>query len=253
VFLYEQSSGDGYYDFVPYRFGAYSFQLAQDVDVLRQNGYLTDTNKLAQPYTTTVFVDMCLVSQLRGDALIKFAYERYPYYAINSTITKRIFGNADVASIQSEKQKLVTDVEILFSIGYEGKSIEQFANVLLQNGVKLLCDVRRNPLSRKFGFSGSKLQHILDEVGIGYAHVPELGIASENRQELNTLDDYNQLFTRYEQTLPSKTAAVKQVYDLLKTNKRIALMCFERDPNYCHRTRIKNFITASYIVESEDL
>ncbi|MDR1538667.1 MAG: DUF488 domain-containing protein [Clostridiales bacterium] len=151
VFLYEQKSSDGFYGFVPYRFGAYSFQLAQDVEILRGGGYLTDKNKLSQEYSPAVYVDAELITELRGDALIKYAYEQHPYYAINSTITKRIFGSADIASIQAEK-KLLADNETLFSIGYEGKSIEQFANALLLNSIKLLCDVRRNPVSRNSAF-----------------------------------------------------------------------------------------------------
>ncbi len=253
VFLYEQNSGDTYYDFVPYRFGAYSFQLAQDVDVLRGSGYLNKQNKLASEYQTTFDVDTRNVPQLRGDSLIRLAYEKYPYYAINSTITERIFGSANVFSIEEERQKLTTDVEMLFSIGYEGRSIEKFVNILLKKNVGFLCDVRRNPLSRKFGFSQSKLQHILTEVGIGYAHIPELGIASDKRQELKTLNDYNELFTKFELTLPSKSTTLERVYKLLKDNKRIALMCFEHNTDYCHRTRIKNWLTKHYDIESRDL
>jgi hypothetical protein len=45
----------------------------------------------------------------------------------------------------------------IVTIGYEGRSLEAFLNLLLQNSVTLLCDVRRNPLSRKYGFSKSTL------------------------------------------------------------------------------------------------
>ena len=47
--------------------------------------------------------------------------------------------------------------------------------------IGLLCDVRKNPLSRKFGFSKKKLKHITETVGIKYVHIPELGIESDKR------------------------------------------------------------------------
>ena len=71
-------------------------------------------------------------------------------------------------------------------------------NRLIKNNVKTLVDVRRNPLSRKFGFSKRMLSETVKKLGIGYVHIPESGIASERRQELNTQADYDRLFNSYE-------------------------------------------------------
>ena len=65
--------------------------------------------------------------------------------------------------------------------------IEAFINNLIQNDIRLLCDVRKNPLSRKFGFSKGKLSHILDTIGIKYVHIPDLGIESDKRRSLDTI------------------------------------------------------------------
>ena len=73
----------------------------------------------------------------------------------------------------------------------------------------LLCDVRRNPLSRKYGFSKSTLSKACGNVGIRYEHLPELGIASEQRQELTTQADYDALFEVYERKdLPLQSEAL---------------------------------------------
>ena len=40
----------------------------------------------------------------------------------------------------------------------------------------------------------SQLQNACEGVGIKYKHIPDLGIDSDKRQELNTQTDYNNLF-----------------------------------------------------------
>jgi uncharacterized protein (DUF488 family) len=59
----------------------------------------------------------------------------------------------------------------LLTIGYEGKSLETYLNQLIKAGVTLLCDVRRNAVSRKYGFSKSTLSEARMRVGIDYEHL----------------------------------------------------------------------------------
>ena len=49
-----------------------------------------------------------------------------------------------------------------FTIGYEGRAIDEYMNLLLENHVKVLCDVRKNPISRKRGFSKTALSEELN-------------------------------------------------------------------------------------------
>ena len=74
--------------------------------------------------------------------------------------------------------------------------MEAYLNTLLKTGVTLLCDVRRNPVSRKYGFSKSTLKRVCEGVALRYAHLPELGIASEQRRNSTTQESYNQLFQK---------------------------------------------------------
>ena len=85
-----------------------------------------------------------------------------------------------------------------FTIGYEGSSFEGYLNRLIKHNVKILIDVRRNPLSRKYGFSKKTLSDTVRKLGIEIVHIPELGITSEKRRELHTQDDYDRLFESYE-------------------------------------------------------
>ena len=119
---------------------------------------------------------------------------------------------------------------VLFTIRYEGRSIENFINELIVNDVRMLVDVRKNPISRKFGFSKSKLEHIAETVGIKYVHLPELGIESQDRSFLKTRDDYRLLFAEYEKSLNQREQPLNHLYSLFEAHSRIALVCFEKEP-----------------------
>jgi len=253
VFLHTMKESADFYEFLPYKFGAYSFQLAEDVDILRRDGFLTVEESRVKAAGEYTHEDLFNIATERGDRLIRKAYSEYPYYTVNSEILPRLFYGKEITVFNAEKQKYNQATQTLFTIGYEGKSIEAFINVLIRNGIKLLCDVRRNPLSRKFGFSKSKLEHITDTVGIKYIHIPDLGIESDKRSSLETTEDYDNLFSNYAETLPNLEPQLNWIYSLLRSNVRIALMCYEKDPAMCHRHVIKDYITNTHEVKSEDL
>lgn len=255
VFLHTMKENSDFYEFLPYKFGAYSFQLAEDVDILCKDGYLSVKNmrvSTADEYLQENLFDFGIEFE-RGDNLIRKAYRAYPYYTINSEMIPRLFYGEEAESFIVERQKYNQSIQTLFTIGYEGKSIEAFINILIQNGIKLLCDVRKNPLSRKFGFSKSKLEHITSTVGIKYVSIPDLGIETDKRSSLENSEDYANLFKEYEKTLPNLEPYLERVYLLLRSNVRIALMCYEKDSDMCHRHVVRDYIKNVYEVRSEDL
>jgi uncharacterized protein (DUF488 family) len=132
---------------------------------------------------------------------------------------------------------------VLFTIGYEGISLEEYLVRLLKNDVKVLVDVRNNPLSMKYGFSKSQLKKYCASLGIDYVHIPEVGIQSDQRQELNTQSDYDKLFAVYRKNNLSKTTTSQnEILKLLKQHKRIALTCFEANICQCHRKHLAEAI-----------
>src|SRR5437588_3825906 len=194
------------YDFVPYKFGAFSFTSYEDKRKLiaegllaadDQNWTLTDAGRAearrraVEPLRVVGFCRQH--SRLRGNALIVEQYRRHPYYATRSEILENLRlepeALARIAAARPKRQPAG-----LVTIGYEGRSLEMYLNELLRDGVTMLCDVRRNPLSRKYGFSKSTLSKACEGVGIRYEHLPELGIAAEKRRELDTQADYDALF-----------------------------------------------------------
>jgi uncharacterized protein (DUF488 family) len=142
---------------------------------------------------------------------------------------------------------------MLFTIGYEGVSIEQYLNSLIHKDVRVLCDVRNNPLSRKFGFSKSNLQKYLSHIGIEYIHLPELGIISKKRSNLSSDEDYQSLFQEYKSTLPQHQESLDKLHQLLEAKDRIALTCFEHEPLHCHRHIIRDYLRKAHNVETTDL
>jgi hypothetical protein len=247
-------TGDSnYYEFVPYKFGSYSFQLKEDLDILQRDGLVVQDSSMIKPVGDYAKETAFRIAPERGDALIRRAYREHPYYALNSEITSRLFHGEELARFNYCKQTYAQTEQVLFTIGYEGKNIEAFINALIQNDVRLLCDVRKTPLSRKFGFSKGKLEHVTQTVGIKYVHIPDLGIESEKRCSLEAPDDYRRLFEDYAKTLSGKRKFLDEVYALLQEYTRITLMCFERKPDMCHRHVIRDYIVKTDQVRSMDI
>ncbi|MFZ1980059.1 MAG: DUF488 family protein, partial [Smithella sp.] len=257
IFLFQQKYKITFYEFVPYHYGCYSFQANEDMHIMQKQGWISikDKNielvnkypKLIDCYTDVKrFLSTC--NDVRGNELIKTVYTSYPYYAINSKIAHSILTEDELKKIQNVRQTGIHKSKTLFTIGYEGITIEAYINKLIQNDIRLICDIRNNPISRKFGFSKTMLSNVLQEINIEYIHIPELGIVSEKRKELKGQADYETLFDEYKKTLPQKKVYIKKVFDLLCDKKRIALTCFEKDQNLCHRHIVGQFIKDNYAV-----
>jgi len=236
------------YEFVPYRFGGFSFTSYEDKRRLTEAGLLVDDDQHWELTETGREVarkeavlpllvgKFCrLHADIRGNALIAEQYRKYPYYATRSEIVEKVLPD-------TESRKLVADARPkkakpgLVTIGYEGRSLEAYLNLLLKNSVTLLCDVRRNPLSRKYGFSKNTLSKACEGVGIRYENLPKLGIDSEERRDLKTQADYDALFAEYERkSLPHQTESLAKIRGWVKSGERVALTCFELLPHQCHR------------------
>lgn len=246
LFLYCQEAESGQpYDFVPYKRGAFSFTSYADRRKLIACGLIEESEnhwRLTRDGIQFVEPDVFLrnfvgsLGGLRGEQLVADTYRRFPYYAIRSEITERVLAGDDDALSKIESEKAKANPHPLQTIGYEGRSLEAYLNLLLRAGVNVLCDVRRNPISRKYGFSKSTLSNACAGVGIWYEHLPELGIASEQRQELNSQGDYDALFEEYERDyLPNQVEALDKIRKWMENGARVALTCYEHLPEQCHR------------------
>lgn len=240
------------FEFVPYRFGSFSFQSYADKRRLIEIGALADAEdwQLKEGFATEGLFDetafrRCYAkySHLHGVQLLQDVYRRYPYYAIKSERAAKIMNDQEMSAIRAARPDAAG--ARFFTIGYEGSSLEGYANRLIRHDVKTLVDVRRNPLSRKYGFSKKTLSDTLRKLGIGYVHIPELGIASERRQGLDNQADYERLFNSYErQELKQNGKALQGLFNIFLKDKRVAITCFEANVCMCHRGRVAKALSA---------
>jgi uncharacterized protein (DUF488 family) len=254
LFLFTKQQAKADYDFIPYKFGSYSYSANGDLTAMVRRRILSETESHFKSNEKTNYLKTLkeadhklllemkmLYGKMNSNALMKHTYINYPFFAINSIKAESILTNDELEKVNKAKPK--GNKTILFTIGYEGISLEEYLNRLLKNDVKVLIDVRNNPLSMKYGFSKSQLKRYCESLGIQYLHFPEVGILSEQRQELNTQEDYDKLFTSYRKLNLAKTKTTQNtLLSLLKLHKRIALTCFEADINQCHRKHLAESI-----------
>lgn len=131
----------------------------------------------------------------------------------------------------------------LFTIGYEQSTPDAVLGELKRAKVKLLVDTRAVAASRKPGFSKRQLAAALDEEGIGYIHLQKLGTPTEGRNAARS-GDFDKLWRIYAKHLktPEAVEAMDELVGLVEKGKPTCLLCFERDPAHCHRSRIAEIV-----------
>lgn len=242
------------FHFVPYKYGCFSFLANADLSTMTKYDQVkedsncwvkTDNEKYLLSLKERDRQAIRYIKQQYGnknvDELIKITYIKYPYFAVNSTIARERLSKEEYQKVLDALPK--SDETILYTIGYEGVSLEEYLNKLILNDIKVLCDVRKNSVSMKYGFSKSQLNNACEGVGIKYIHIPELGIDSDKRQGLNTQTDYDKLFALYRSNILPQTIVIQgELLTLLKKEKRIAFTCFEANICQCHRKHLADAI-----------
>ena len=230
-----------FYDFLPYKYGPYSFILDKDLRDLSEQGIINGERlkisknreeEISNQYAAIVPAIHDEIAQLiakyhslSDSQLIEQIYEQYP-------------GHALLSEIKRDKIPRPIAPVAIHTIGYEGLSIDAFLNSLIHQGIQRVLDVRKNPISRRYGFSKKTFLRFCNNVGIDYIHLPHLGIPAEDRKNLSNFDSYQRLFTHYEQViLPQQKEAISNAAELMKT-KPSTLLCYEKDYQYCHRGRL---------------
>ena len=124
----------------------------------------------------------------------------------------------------------------VFTIGYEGATQPEVIKALQEAGVTLLADVRAVPLSRRPGFSKNILAAGLREAGIDYIGLKALGTPPEGREAARR-GDHARLALVYagQLELPAAMLQGAQLREMV-AEQPTALLCFERDPQGCHRS-----------------
>jgi uncharacterized protein (DUF488 family) len=124
----------------------------------------------------------------------------------------------------------------IWTIGYEQATIAAVMAALMGAGAEVLADIRYLPLSRRPGFSKSALAASARAAGINYRHMKPLGTPAEGRAAARR-GDHAELVRVYagQLELPEALAAMAELR-LLASEKRVALLCYEREASQCHRS-----------------
>lgn len=186
LFLFTLKQPKAEYDFVPYKFGCYSFSANADLATMVAKGLLGETKKNFVKLDRTNYLKLIKPDDLNHlrqvktaygrigtNALMKHTYINYPFYAIKSEVASVILDKDELEKVEASRPR--GNSIVLFTIGYEGISLEEYFVRLLKNDIKVLVDVRSNSLSMKFGFSKNQLRRFCDNLGINYVHIPEVG------------------------------------------------------------------------------
>jgi len=128
--------------------------------------------------------------------------------------------------------------ETVFTVGYSGRSVEQFLRALLSAGISRVIDVRELPLSRRRGFSKSALKAALEKKGIEYLHLRNAGNPFR-RQAV----DIEECLSLYGDHLRAHPEIVEEVSSAL-AGRCAALLCVEATATDCHRSVLADRIRA---------
>ncbi len=131
----------------------------------------------------------------------------------------------------------------LSTIGYEGKTLEEFLGELEAAGAELLIDVRAVAASRRPGFSKNALAGALKERGIDYVHLRALGTPAAGREAARKgrIAEMRRIFEEQLQTAEAELALEQA--NSAAAERHSALLCFEKDAACCHRAIVAERLT----------
>ncbi len=253
VFLFCSRRGKNYYDFFPHKYGNFSFILSQDRSRLADLGFLTSHSEfqLKDGYSylhqvekkdrVALYALVEEVGDLRGDDLIRKIYLEFPHYTSRSHIANKVLTQEEYELVRHAWNK--DKSPCLFTIGYEGLSVDAYLNMLVSNNIATLVDVRKNPISMKYGFSKTMLAESTKIAGISYIHISDLGISSDLRKDLTSPAAYQKLFDFYYlYILPEQQEALECLRGIIRDDGRVAITCFEADHQFCHRHKVTEYL-----------
>lgn len=131
----------------------------------------------------------------------------------------------------------------LATIGYEGADINDFLATLAKAGVERVIDIRELPISRRKGFAKRALSSALEKAGIEYFHLKELGDPKPGRDAARNGDfaTFRRIFSAHLEAQETKQALNEALK--LSAESKSCLLCYERDPHYCHRMMVASVMS----------
>ncbi len=251
-----------FYDFVPYKYGPFSFALYRELSGLTRNGYLTHSgDRIAIPSASRP-MSQDKIEELSDGTLMEISELAKRHISLSvESLLKKVYTDYPWYSTRSERKdlqpaklpRLRAAPPSVYTIGYESRSVDSFFRELLRRGIRVVLDVRANPVSRKYGFAKSSFSHIAEKIGIDYQHEPQLGIPGSLRKPLSNYASYQKLFAKYKKTvIRDRSREIANVASLMRRRPAV-LMCMEKDVKFCHRSRLAEAIASENGLDIKNL
>lgn len=124
----------------------------------------------------------------------------------------------------------------LMTIGYEGATLQGFLSTLQRADVSIIADIRELPISRKPGFAKTRLSSALNASNIEYIHLRDLGDPKLGREAARSgkYDLFREIFDKHLASERAQIALSKLI--AISQEHSTCLLCYEREPNLCHRS-----------------
>ncbi len=236
------------YRFIPTGDGPYSIDLLHDLRSFEKAGEVTVGDKtvqfhedvgdpltyaLAEGEQDLLLESLATYGARSEKALLDEILAKRPFFGIRT--------DSDDAGIEAIREEIRSAPRGLYTLGYEGLSIDAFVNHLVECDVHTVVDVREFAFSRRSEFAKTNLEEALALGGIAYIGMPEVGIPTKARKEILEHKSKEELLEYYEaEILPTTGPAAASVASLVAEHNT-ALICHEEDPGECHRSHFSAF------------
>ncbi len=126
-----------------------------------------------------------------------------------------------------------------YTVGYSGRDIKSFVQMLINAEIATLVDIRYTPLSRfKPEFSKNNLKNALESNGITYLHKPDWGVPRDVRATSVGQNTRDKIWAWYDANVLPRVLGRNLDQFFNSMDHPVALMCQEYDPTECHRHRL---------------
>ena len=145
-------------------------------------------------------------------------------------------------------------MKTLATIGYQGTTVREFLDTLERANVSLLVDIRAVASSRRPGFSKSALAANLESIGVDYLHLRALGTPADGRAAARAGHhaEMKKIFLAHLKT-DAAQEQLETLLDLVRSDRRVCVLCFEADPTHCHRSIVADAVKKKLGVKVDDL
>jgi uncharacterized protein (DUF488 family) len=135
---------------------------------------------------------------------------------------------------------------VLCTIGFAGKTAQEFFNLLEEAGVEKLIDVRLNRGGQLSGYAKHPdLAYFLQRVAnIAYSHEPLLTPTSELLDAYRDTKDWSAYELGFLALMRERQ--VPQKFDASVWPQRATLLCSEPGPEKCHRRLVADLLAARW-------